>query len=110
MRFSIPYNWYRAMGIATLFLMLYIVVIGIFGKVDISGLLPIKLATTLQEAWPRMPFFAVDKEPVQGGQGEEVYYTVTTRLFSQAEIARMTAGTNRVTSPAAPKTTASRAR
>ena len=91
MRFSLSYNWYRAMGITGLFLLLYIVVIGIFGRVDISGLLPVKFAATLQEAWPKMPFFSVEKEAVNGGKGEEIYYTVPTRQLTPQEITRLLA-------------------
>ena len=75
------------MGITTLFLFGYIVVIGIFGNVDISRFLPIKLATTLQEAWPQMPFFTATQEPAHGGK--VTYYTVPTRQFTPQELARM---------------------
>ena len=78
MRLLLPYNCYRVMGIATLFLLGYIIVIGIFGNVDISGLLPTKLAATIQSAWPQMPFFDVEKEPLDSGKNGEqmIYYTV----------------------------------
>lgn len=110
MRFSISYNWYRVMGITTLFLIVYIVVIGIFGDVDISGLLPIKLAENIQEVWSHMPFFDVEKEPTPDGKGQVIYYTVPTRQFSKAEIARMTPSTNKMVRPAAPKPATSAAR
>ena len=77
------------MGITGIFLVGYIVVIGIFGNVDISGLLPIKLATSIQNAWPRMPFFTVEQQPIDGGKGREIYYTVPTRQFTPQELARM---------------------
>jgi hypothetical protein len=101
MRFSLPYNWYRIMGITGLFLLGYILVIGVFGNVDISGLLPVKLATSLREAWPQMPFFAVDKES-EPGKGQEIYYTVPTRQLTPQELARM-GKTNSATHPAAPR-------
>jgi hypothetical protein len=102
MRFSFPYIWYRLMGITTLFLMGYIVVVGIFGRVDVSAYLPINFATTVQQAWPQMPFFAVEREPVDGGKGEIIYYTVPTHQFTAQELARLE-GTNRTVHPAAPK-------
>ena len=89
MRFVLPYRWYRIMGITGLSLVLYIVAIGIFGNVDVSGWLPMKLATSIQEAWPRMPFFSAEKRPVNAGQGQEVYYAVPTRQLTAQEIARM---------------------
>ncbi len=89
MRFTLPYNWYRFMGIVGLFLIGYIVVIGIFGNVDISGYLPTKLAASIQEAWPQLPFFDVNKEPVSGTGQEEIFYTVPTRQLTPQELARM---------------------
>jgi hypothetical protein len=91
MRFLLPYNCYRVMGITGLFLLLYIVVIGVFGRVDISGLLPIKLAAGIQAAWPKMPFFSVEKETVDGGKGEEIYYTVPSRQLTPQEVAGLMA-------------------
>jgi len=89
MRFSLSRNGYRFFGISTLFLLVYIVVIGIFGNVDISAWLPIKLATSLQEAWPRMPFFTVQQQAGPDGQGQVIYYTVPTRQITPQELARM---------------------
>jgi hypothetical protein len=89
MRFTLPYNCYRVMGITGLFLLGYIVVIGIFGQVDISGYLPRKMAASIQEAWPRLPLFAVQKAPVSEGGVTETYYTVPTRQFTPQELARM---------------------
>ena len=91
MRFFLPYNCYRVMGITTGFLLLYIVVIGVFGRVDISGLLPVKLAAGIEAAWPRMPFFSVEKETVAGGKGEEIYYTVPSRQLTPQEVAGLMA-------------------
>ena len=89
MRFSLPYSWYRVMGISGLFLTGYIVVIGIFGNVDVSPLLPVKLAASIQEAWPRLPFFTVETDSINGGKGEVIYYTVPTRQLTPQELARM---------------------
>jgi len=111
MRFTLPYNLYRFMGITGLFLVLYIVVFGVFGNVDVSGLLPIKLATEIQEAWPQMPFFTVQKEPVNGGHGQEIYYTVPTRQITPQELAQMEKGKPAAKSTAtAPATSAPVAR
>ena len=104
MRFSLPYGWYRFMGMTGLFLAGYIVVIGIFGNVDVSWLMPPtdKIANAILEVWPRLPFFAVQKESINGGNGEEIYYTVSTRQFTPQELLRMGA-TNGVVHPTAPK-------
>jgi hypothetical protein len=91
MRFTLPYNLYRIMGITTLFLLLYIVVIGIFGRVDITGLLPIKLAASIQQAWPEMPFFSTAKTVSDDGKEKEVYYTVPTRQLTPQEVAKLEA-------------------
>lgn len=90
MRFTLPYNWYRFMGITGISLLLYCVVIGLFGNVDISGYLPMRLAASIQMAWPEMPFFSMKKEPVGGGQ--EIYYTVPTRQLTPQEVAQMSRG------------------
>ncbi len=87
MRRTLPLAWYRFFGITSLCLLGYIVVIGIFGNVDISGLLPNRMALTIQYAWPQMPFFTVEREPVNGGRGEEIIYTVPTRQLTPQEIA-----------------------
>jgi len=89
MRFTLHYGWYRFMGITGLFLIGYIVVVGIFGNVDVSGLLPVKLAASIQAAWPQMPFFAVQKETINGGKDEETYYIVPTRQLTPREIAQL---------------------
>jgi len=89
MRFSLPYNAYRFMGIATLFLLLYIVVIGVFGRVDISGLLPIKLAAAIETNWPKMPFFVAGRHDLDNGQGRIMYYTVPTRQLTPQEVRQL---------------------
>ena len=91
MRFKISYNWYRLMGITGLFLLGYIVVIGIFGNVDISPLLPTQLASSIQTHWPDLPFFAVQKQRLDDGNGQEIYYTVPTRQLTPQEIAKLKA-------------------
>ncbi len=88
MRFTIPYNWYRAMGMTAMFAVLYMVVIGIFGKVDISHLMPVKLAKSIQESWPQLPFFEVESEMVNDGKQKEIRYTVPTRQLTPEEVLR----------------------
>lgn len=104
MRFSLSKNWFRFLGISTLFFSGYIVVIGIFGNVDVSPLLPIKLAASIQAAWPKMPFFKVEEEAVNDGKAHEIYYTVPTRQLTPQEIAAMM----KALSPAPPKPPASK--
>jgi len=61
-----------------------------------------QMARTLLEAWPKMPFFTVEKPPLNGGKVEEVYYTVPTRQLTPQELARMGV-TNAISHPAPPK-------
>ena len=103
MRFTLSYKWYRVMGILGLSLLGYIVVIGIFGNADISRFLPMKLATSIQTAWPRLPFFRVETTSIDHGRGEEIRYTVPTRQFTPQEIARMTGTTNVTAHSTAPR-------
>ena len=91
MRFTLPYGCYRFMGITGLFLIGYIVVIGIFGNVDISPLLPTQLASSIETHWPNLPIFKVEKDPVNGGKDQEIYYTVPTRQLTPKEIAALKA-------------------
>ena len=94
----------RLWGLTGTALVLYFVVFVVLGKLDMSWIMPDtnQIARTLVEVWPRMPFFAVQKESVNGGKGEEIYYTVPTRQFTPQELARMGA-TNAAPHPAAPK-------
>jgi hypothetical protein len=87
---------------------LYLLVFVVFGKIDMSWIMPdtSQIARTMVEVWPRMPFFAVQKETVgeaRGkGEGQVIYYTVPTRQLTPQELARMGA-TNGIPHPAAPK-------
>ena len=83
---------------------LYFLVFVVFGKVNVGWMLPDtdRFARTLMAAWPKMPFFAVQKEPANDGKGEEVYYTVPTRQLTQQELAQM-GMTNATAHPVAPK-------
>jgi hypothetical protein len=91
MRFKIPYYYYRFMGITGLFLIGYIVVIGIFGNTDITPLLPTDYARSIQTHWPNLPFFKVQKQSLDDGQEQEIYYTVPTRQLTPKEIAALKA-------------------
>jgi len=106
MRFTLPYNLYRFMGITGICLMIYIIVFGAFGDVDVSGFLPINLATSIQEAWPQMPFFSVQERAASGGRGREIYYTVPTRQITPQELARMEANKPTVKATGTPASTA----
>ena len=94
----------RLWGLTGTALVLYFLVFVVFGKLDVSGIMPPtdKIANAILNVWPRMPFFAVQKETIDGGKGQEIYYTVPTRQLTPQELARMGA-TNVVTHPAAPK-------
>jgi hypothetical protein len=98
----------RLWGLTGTALVLYFLVFVVFGKLDMSWIMPNteEIARTFMSVWPRMPFFAVQKENVTGvngqGQGEIIYYTVPTRQFTPQELARMGA-TNATAHPAAPK-------
>ena len=82
---------YRLWGITGLSLVMYILVVGVFGNMDISGFLPIKLATSIQAHWPDLPFFTVKKEISSDGKSQEIYYTVPTRQLTAREIAQLEA-------------------
>jgi len=90
-RFKLSRNWLRFLGIATLCLLLYIVVIGIFGNTDISPLLPNDLARSIQVHWPNMPFFKAQKQMIDDGKEEETFFTVPTRELTPEEIAKLKA-------------------
>jgi hypothetical protein len=95
---------HRLWGLTGTALGLYLLVFVVLGKLNVGWIMPDtnQMAQTLIELWPRMPFFAVQKEPVDGGKGEEIYYTVPTRQFTPQELARM-GMTNGVAHPASPK-------
>jgi hypothetical protein len=94
----------RLWGLTGTALVLYCLFFVVLGKLDMSWIMPDtnQIARTLIEVWPRMPFFAVQKESIDGGKEQEIYYTVPTRQFTPQELARMGA-TNAVAHPAAPK-------
>jgi hypothetical protein len=98
----------RLWGLAGTAVVLYFLVFVVFGKLDVSWLMPDtnQIARTLVSVWPRMPFFAVQKENVRDINGQEqgqvIYYTVPTRQFTSKELAQMGV-TNVVAHPARPK-------
>jgi len=71
---------------------------------NVSRIMPptTQIANAILEVWPRMPFFTVQTESVNGGKSREIYYTVPTRQLTPQEIARMGV-TNAAVHPAAPK-------
>lgn len=98
----------RLWGLTGTALILYFLVFVVLGKLDMSWIMPDtnEIARTIISVWPRMPFFAVQKENVTGMngqvQGQIIYYTVPTRQFTPQELARMGL-TNAVPHPAPPK-------
>ena len=94
----------RLWGLTGTALVLYFVVFVVFGRVDVSWLMPptTQIARAILDVWPRMPFFAVQKESVTGSNGREIYYTVPTRQFTPQELKRMGV-TNGVAHPAEPR-------
>ena len=94
----------RLWGLTGTALVLYFLVFVVFGKLDMSWIMPDtnEIARTFMSVWPRLPFFAVQKESVNGGKDQEIYYTVPTLQFTPKELAQMGA-TNAVPHPAAPK-------
>jgi hypothetical protein len=94
----------RLWGLGGTALVLYFLVFVIFGKLDMSWIMPDtnEIARTFISVWPQMPFFSMQKEPAPGGQGQVIYYTVPTRQISRQEMARM-GMTNNAVNPAAPK-------
>ena len=94
----------RLWGLSGTALVLYFLVFVVFGNLDVSWLMPPtdKIAQAIIEVWPRLPFFAVQTESVNGGKDREIYYTVPTRQFTPQELARMGA-TNAVAHPSPPK-------
>jgi hypothetical protein len=94
----------RLWGLTGTGLVLYFVVFVVFGKVNLNGIMPDtdQIARTLIEVWPKLPFFTVEKMPINGGKGQEVYYTVPTRQLTPQELAQMGV-TNATPPPAQPK-------
>jgi hypothetical protein len=90
MRFKLSYNWYRFMGISTICLLGYIVIIGIFGNTDISGFLPQETAKAIATRWPNLPFFKTQRQTLDDDQ-QETYFTVPTRQLTPQELAALMA-------------------
>jgi hypothetical protein len=94
----------RLWGLTGTALVLYFLVFVVLGNIDVSWIMPPtdKIANAIIEIWPRMPFFTVERESINGGKGEEIYYTVPTRQLTPQEIARM-GRTSGAAHPAPPK-------
>lgn len=94
----------RLWGLTGTAIVLYFLVFVVFGKLDMSWFMPNteEIARTFISVWPRMPFFAVQKESADDGNGQVIYYTVPTHQLTAQELARMGL-TNGVVHPAAPK-------
>ena len=91
----------RLWGLLGTAVVLYLFFFVILGRLDMTWAMPDtnKLARNIIKVWPQMPFF-VQKQ--QTSQGEVVYYTFSTRQFTQAELRQMGV-TNAVAQPAKPK-------
>jgi len=94
----------RLWGLTGTALVLYFLVFVVLGRINVSWIMPDtnQIARTMIEVWPRMPFFTVQMESINGGKGREIYYTVPTRQLTPQELARMGA-TNAAPHPAPPK-------
>jgi hypothetical protein len=98
----------RLWGLAGTAAGLYFLVFIVFGRIDMSWIMPNtnQLALRLIDDWRTLPFFDVRTEKVQSGKGHEegqyIYYTVPTRQFTAKELAQM-GMTNAVAHPAGPK-------
>jgi hypothetical protein len=98
----------RVWGLAGTAVVLYFLLFVVLGRIDMSWIMPDtnQIARTLISLWPRMPFFAVQKETVKDANGKDAgqvyYYTVPTRQLTPQELARMGL-TNGVAHPARPK-------
>jgi hypothetical protein len=93
----------RLWGLTGTGVVLYLLFVA-FGKTDVSWIMPDtnRIARTMIEVWPNMPFFEVQKQPTADGKGEEIVYTVPTRQITPQELARMGL-TNTIPHPAAPR-------
>jgi hypothetical protein len=86
------FTWHRVVGISVLSLVAYILVVRVFGDMDVSWIFPHdKPGTTLRMHWPHLPFFTVTTGPAPDGQGRETYYTVPARQLTAREVALLEA-------------------
>ena len=87
------FKWHRIVGIAALSLVAYILVVRVFGDMDVIWIFPHdKPGATLRMHWPNLPFFTVTKETAPDGKNQETYYTVPTRQLTSKELAQLDAG------------------
>ena len=82
------YKSVRFWGLLGTAIGLYVFFFIILGKIDMSWAMPDtdRIAHNIIKVWPQMPFF-VQKQ--QTAQGEVTYYTVSTHLYTQAELKQM---------------------
>ncbi len=94
----------RFWGLTSTAVVLYVMVFVVLGRIDMSWIMPDtnKLARIALDIWPRLPFFAVEKESTGDGGTNVIYYTVPTRQFTPQELRDMGV-TNHVAQPAKPK-------
>jgi hypothetical protein len=94
----------RTWGLAGTAVVLYFLVFVVFGKLDMSWIMPDtnQIARSITVAWQDLPFFAVKKVSADDGNGHYIYYTVPTRQFTPKQLAQMGV-TNAVAHPVAPK-------
>jgi hypothetical protein len=92
----------RLWGLAGTAVVLYFLTFVVFGKLNMSWIMPDtnQLARSVMIAWQDLPFFTAKKETSDDGQ--YIYYTVPTKQFTPAQLARM-GMTNTVVKPAAPQ-------
>lgn len=86
------FKWYRIVGIAALSMIAYVLLVRVFGDMDVSWIFPHdKPGTTLRMHWPDLPFFTVTQETAPDGKNQETYYTVPTRQLTAKELAQLDA-------------------
>ena len=92
----------RLWGMMGTGLVLYLLLFVVFGKLDMSWLMPPtnEIAAAIIDVWPKMPFF-VQKQTLENGQ-VEIRYTVPTHQLTTAELERLGI-TNSAPHPAAPQ-------
>src|ERR1700742_5151332 len=81
------FRWQRVLGLATTAVVFYFVIFVVFGKTDVSWMLP-KVVKHFQ--WPDLPRFFVSTQKTSDGR-EEAIYTVPARQLTKDELAQLTA-------------------
>jgi hypothetical protein len=88
-------------GLTATAVVLYLLVFKALAGIDVSWLMPPtdQIARAIIDIWPRMPFFAVQRE--SSPEGKEIYYTVPTRQLTPSEMTQLGL-TNHMAKPAPP--------